>query len=665
MNTQEQPALFSPVNNLKYAFRDIRNYLAGNSSGITRDEKIVQNVIRLLFCKIYDETNNTGMFKSCGGREGDNNFTKDCISELFDHVKKELEGKFHRDEKLELDADDLAYVVSKLETHSMLDSDRDAISDAFEEFVGTSFRGSQGQFFTPKNVVKMIVETLQPSSGESIIDPACGSGGFLSYALHHALKNGRKNFSIAGIDKDAFLSRLADTYLSLINGNFSNVFCENSLAAPDSWNYTTQKRVKLNSFDVVITNPPFGAKIPVTDRKILRQYVLGHEWGKYTGQWRQSSRIIDRQSPQVLFIERCLQLLRKGGRMAIVLPDGIFGNPSDRYIWEYLGKTANVTGLVSLSQEAFQPSTHTKTSVLFLEKKKISRPIFMAIAKNVGHNKNGKEIYKRNPDGSFIYDKQGNRIINDDLPEITSRFIKHKRNGKTASKRDRFGFEIPREEIKDNIYIPEHYNPEISNAMGILRKEKRHNLVSLGSLISEKVLQIKRGNEIGSQFYGTGDVPFVRTSDIVNWEIKFDPVKSVSEDIYNQYKSAQDVRENDILIVSDGTFLIGKTALVTKSDLRIVIQSHLRKIRVLNNSANINPFYLLYLLNTNLVRQQIKSKTFTQATISTVGNRIEELILPISRSIDRIEEVTKKVRGIIKQREKTKRELAELLEKSV
>lgn len=665
MDIRENHNLFNPVNNLKYVFRDIRNHLAGNSSGITRDEEIVQNVIRLLFCKIYDESNHTGKFRSFGKVEGGSVRTREHVSELFDHVKNEFEGKFNQDEKLALSANDLAYVVSKLEPHSIIDSDRDVISDAFEEFIGTSFRGSQGQFFTPKNVVQMIVEILQPSSGESIIDPACGSGGFLSYALNYALKNRKKNFSVVGIDKDAFLSRLADTYLSLISKDSSSVFCENSLGDPGSWNLATRKKVRLGNFDIVITNPPFGARIPITDKKTLKQYVLGHEWNRYMGQWRQSSRVIYRQAPQVLFIERCLQLLKKGGRMAIVLPDGVFGNPSDRYIWRYIDETANVTGLVSLSQEAFQPSTHTKTSVLFLEKKEISKPIFMAIAKNVGHNKNGKEIYKRNRDGSLMLDKKGNSIIDDDLPEITSRFIKYKGNGKTIPLRDHLGFLVPHKKIKDNIYIPEYYDPDVFNTIDDLRRGRKYRLVSIGSLISDGVLQVKRGNEIGSQFYETGDVPFVRTSDIVNWEIKFDPVKSVSAEVYDRYRVIQDVRENDILLVSDGTFLIGRTALVTKSDLRIIIQSHIKKIRVLDNTVNINPFYLLYLLNTNLVQEQIKSKIFTQATISTLGNRIEELILPVSQDGDEVEELTRKARWIIRQREKTKIGLAKLLERDL
>ncbi len=118
---------------------------------------------------------------------------------------------------------------------------------------------------------------------------------------------------------------------------------------------------------------------------------------------------------------------------------------------------------------------------------------------------------------------------------------------------------------------------------------------------------------------------FIRTTDIVNWEIKIDPVKSVSEEIYEKYRLSQDIKENDILLVNDGTFLIGRSAMVTRLDVKCIIQSHLKKIRVLEN-RNYNPFYIFYLLNTKIVQEQIARQTFVQATLSTLGNRIMEIV---------------------------------------
>jgi type I restriction enzyme M protein len=142
--------------------------------------------------------------------------------------------------------------------------------------------------------------------------------------------------------------------------------------------------------------------------------------------------------------------------------------------------------------------------------------------------------------------------------------------------------------------------------------------------------------------------------------LKIDPVKCVPEEIYEQYKKQQDVRENDILFVKDGTFLIGRSAIVTGQDEKIIIQSHLLKIRV-SKDGKINPFYLLYLLNTPIVQKQIAKYTFIQGTISTVGERFNELRLPIHKDSDEIKKISDEVKSIID----TKKHLRERIDRLI
>ena len=177
-----------PINNLKEIFRDIRDYFAGNVTGITRDEKIAQNIMRLLFCKIYDEQNNKDILEFSNRLDEDLKIFNSRFDILFDLVKKSYSEIFEKNEKIEVEGKALSYVVSKLEKYSILDADRDVIADAFEELIGRAFRGGEGQFFTPRNVVQMMIDVLQPSSNHKIIDPACGSGGFLAYALKYLIK---------------------------------------------------------------------------------------------------------------------------------------------------------------------------------------------------------------------------------------------------------------------------------------------------------------------------------------------------------------------------------------------------------------------------------------------------------------------------------------------
>lgn len=664
----------SPINNLKLIFREIRDYFAGNVTGITRDEKIAQNIMRLLFCKIYDEkyTENEQLV-NFANRPNENlqDFQKRIFT-LFENVKNQYSDIFEAEEELEIQAGDLSFIVSKMEEYSILNADRDIIADAFEELIGTSFRGGEGQFFTPRNIVQMMIDVLQPTSGEKIIDPACGSGGFIAHILQHLIKNKASNYYISGIDKDLFLSKLAKIYLTILGESEYHIFCENSLEVPTLWKPETQNNIQLGTFDLILANPPFGAKIPVIGENLLKQYELGYFWQENptpngidgnSSKYLLTKELREKQPPQILFIERIIQLLKEGGRAGIVLPEGVFGNPSDRYVWEYVKKYCSIMGIVSLSQETFQPSTHTKTSVVFLEKKPNNRSqVFMAIAKNIGHDKNGKPTFKFNKDGSYIFDKQGNKILEDETPEIAQNFTKFL-NG-NLDEESVLGFAVPTTETENHIYIPETYKPEVKQSLSQIKKSGLYDLVKVGDLVEKGILQIKRGNEIGSKYYGTGDVPFVRTTDIVNWEIKTNPVKSVAEEIYWQYKKQQDVRENDILFVNDGTFLIGRSAILTENDTKCIIQSHLRKIRVLQTDE-LNPFYLFYLLNSNIVQKQVEMLTFVQATLSTLGNRIMDLQLPIHKDKTEVERISNEVQAIIKLKKQLKERTNNLIDSSL
>ncbi|MDR1497293.1 MAG: N-6 DNA methylase [Puniceicoccales bacterium] len=635
-----------PLDNLKGVFREVRDYFAGNVTGITRDEKIAQNIMRLLFCKIFDEKEkNAGELVEFANRPNETSTVfAQRIGSLFVSVKGKYKDIFSADEEIEIQPDDLSFIVKKLEEFYLLGAQRDVIADAFEELIGTAFRGGEGQFFTPRNVVQMMIDILQPQSGEKIIDPACGSGGFLAHILQHLLNNGGSHY-IAGIDKDLFLSKLAKIYLTLLGESDYHIFCENSLELPSKWNAKTNEFIQLNSFDVILTNPPFGAKIPVVGDDLLAQYELGHIWNKHRNNWFLTQDLRDKQPPQILFIERIIQLLKEGGRAGIILPEGVFGNPSDRYIWEHVRKYTSVIGVVSLAPETFQPSTYTKTSVVFLEKKKAScERVFFAVAKTIGHNKNGKETFKINAAGDYLLDAEGNKISDDETPVIARHFRQFlDRNLKNESC---LGFTIPTSEIQDNIYIPESYKPDVKWKIEQIRNDGEHEMVKFGDLIERGVIQMKRGNEIGSRHYGSGEIPFIRTTDIVNWEIKLDTVKAVSEEVYLKFKKQQDIQENDILFVNDGTFLIGRSGMITKNDVRSVIQSHLKKIRVVKTDE-LSPFYLFYLLNTKIVQAQVEMKTFIQATLSTLGNRILEIELPFHKDPKMRGRIGTEVREII------------------
>ncbi len=317
-----------PTHNLKTIFKSIRNYLAANTIGATRDEVLAQQLINLIFCKLYDEKytapQNIVRFRA-ESDESPEDISK-RINELFHEVKSNQIQVFEKEDKLILDAKSIAYVVGELQYFSLMESERDVVADAFETFIDHALKGGQGQFFTPRNVVKMIIDIISPEENHKIIDPACGSGGFLIDSLKHvwnkieekytklgwsAIDIERKKIETAsnnfrGIDKDYFLSKVAKAYMNLIGDGTTGVFCADSLEEPNTWSSEMQRKIKLNEFDVLITNPPFGSKIPVEGKSKLEKFDFGYKWkfDKANNKWIRTQKLKEREEPQVLFIEQ-------------------------------------------------------------------------------------------------------------------------------------------------------------------------------------------------------------------------------------------------------------------------------------------------------------------------------------------------------------------------
>ena len=423
-----------PAANLKAVFKTMRNFLAANAVGITRDEIFAQQLINLIFCKIYDErfTKPDDMVTFRAGVDEDAKDVKVRIVGLFDLVKKQYSDVIEVADSIQLDTASLTHIVGALQQYALTASDRDAVGEAFETFIGPALKGPQGQFFTPRNVVKMVIDMVDPKPDEKIIDPACGSGGFIIEALRHVWKsvdeNGRglgwpdheiyaekqkvaiNNFR--GIDKDSFLSKVAKSYMAILGDGRGGVYCENSLDLPKNWDRKVREGVQMGSFDVVITNPPFGKKLAIESEEILKTFDLGHEWKADKGGPFMKGAMLDKQPPQILFIERCMGLLRDGGRMGIVLLESIFGMPKYRYVVDYINKRAKILAIVTLPEDLFQPFTHAKTCVILLEKTPPATPypIFMCDVKWCGHDSRG------NP--TWTLDANGKKVLLDEIPLV-------------------------------------------------------------------------------------------------------------------------------------------------------------------------------------------------------------------------------------------------------
>lgn len=439
---------------LKGVFTRCNNYFFSNQ-GLTQDKRFSE-ILKILFCKIEDEKdlfNDKCTFyitpNEQKNEEGLVNF-RERINALFEKVKIRFKEDNIFEEKDQIILNDrcLSFSVAELQKYTLLETNVDVKGVAFETFVGANLRGEHGEFFTPREMVAMATLAIMPSINEIVCDPCCGSGGFLVMALkdvraqYEELAKKRPNLNvdglfreyadkfIRGIDFNPDLARVAKMNMVLNDDGHTGIFHFDSLTPFSAWPSKISSKIPKGKVDIIMTNPPFGKKCVIDDKKILQHYKLGHKWEKdENGVWIQTAKVDESRTPDILFIERCIDLLKPGGRMAIVLPDGILGNDGLEYVRQFIISNTDIVAVIDCPVESFLPSTDTKTSLLVLKKKKKgSLPqtfdSFMAIPKTCGHDRRGKEIYIRNDDGELVI-SGGNAVIDNDFEEVTRRLIDH------------------------------------------------------------------------------------------------------------------------------------------------------------------------------------------------------------------------------------------------
>ncbi len=456
-SAERRPMRVAAGDSLLRAFKRCHDYLYGNQN---RRDAFWQ-LLYLIFAKILDEQSSSRDF-FVGATERNTEAGEKRIAAriktLFDSAKSKYADVFEGDEKIELRDRALAFVASELSRYSLLSTDTDAKGMAYEAITSTTMKRERGQFFTPRNMIRMMVEIIGPQPGQKILDPACGSGGFLVVALTHVRKSflhdsgcpypeqpmpkelkrvdpkvrdyARK--SLWGMDVDPDLRKAARMNMVMNNDGHGNIFEGNTLelVAAEHPEATTRARqfmtdemklfVKrsggLGAFDYVFTNPPFGAKIPVEDPDILRCFDLGHAWRKSGQTWTKGD-VHRKVPPEILFIEACFRFLKAGsGVMGVVLPNGVLGNPGEQmeFVRWWLLRNMELLASVELPAEAFLPQVSVQASCVFLRRRSDDelrfvgkkglkqRPVFMAIAEHCGHGRRGETTWVRNPDGSDL-----------------------------------------------------------------------------------------------------------------------------------------------------------------------------------------------------------------------------------------------------------------------
>lgn len=423
------------------AFEDLNELqrVVGKCHDIIRNEEgfdptiAFDEISKLLFAKMQDEREVEQSFKDNDKRapKSDYEFRIDReelpeevgtkVKELFERGKNKypeiFEGATEDIKYIKLRFTTIFHIVEELQSYTLQETTIDIKGATYELFIKGTFTGKGlGQFFTPREIVEFMVDMVEPKRKHLILDPACGSCGFLIICMDRVFddidelyrqrgldnpKREKQKFAtqyLYGTDLNERMTWVAKMNMVMHGDGHGGIFTHDGLRDSERIEPILDIVKKSGGFDIVLTNPPFGSKIKNQDT--LVRYELG--------KGRKS------QLTEVLFIERCLKLLKPEGILGIVVPDGVLNNIQLGYVRKFIKENTIIRAIVSMPREAFMPyGSGVKASLLFLEKKDIEGKlkqgkVFMAIAENIGYDATGRSTKKNDlPMILEVYKKQG------------------------------------------------------------------------------------------------------------------------------------------------------------------------------------------------------------------------------------------------------------------
>lgn len=641
--THNSPTLFGDPTvdreSIVGALSSIHNNLYAND-GLS-PEQALEETVKLLFIKFLDEANSTSKFTITREEQleisstGQSESFERRLTSLATSVFKGHADLFEPGARLKLKISSLAFAIGILEPIVFSKLPHDVKGAAFQVFLNASQRVGRGQFFTPEPIVEFCVNVLNPSRDEVVVDPACGSGGFLSSAFQHSYSKSASCIPI-GFEISTTAARLARMRMLLLGATSSRIFQTDALlpisALASLYSSGTKAELKsgMGFADVILTNPPFGTQGKINDVNVLREFELGHRWQDADSR-SSTKEVLSQQVPEILFIEQSVRLLKPGGRLGIVLPNGDFENSSLQYVREFLLREMAIDGVVKLPQEAFIPSgTGIKTSLLFATKRKSGRrinqhnQIFFGEVTKLGYagNKAGTTEYLRDSNGEIKSDDQQRPIVDEDFSLIRDSYLT-RHESRLFPKFER-AYQVAPDELGSIRFDYEFHHPKYTR----LSKE----LVDQGAIpLAEVVALVKARPSVLSR--SDAEVRYVELSDIgLEYQeiINCEPMK-VHE---LPSRAAFQISTGQLLLAVAGNSIGTNrhvSAMVSPEFDGAICSNGFRVLTV--KDSLIDPFYLLFALSTSEVRQQV-FRLRTGAAIPSISDADLLSILIPRRSSD-------------------------------
>ena len=637
-------------------FRRIRDRLVTMDQNVNRDEEILPDISLLLLLKILDEQKHQFKPKAPLKFQLDESVKKTSrnIRQLLNsEVKRnaQLFGANSREIRFQIDDDSIYYVVETLQNFRLLGNDKDAVAEAFQVIRGKAYKGEEGQYFTPPSVVRIAIAAVNPTPEDRIIDPACGSGSFLSAALVNIVEILRKHYGdnkskvdtdrrtwatqmLFAIDKDAVSVRLSKAYLSMMGDGSTHVFKADSIR-PSTWPGSLAATIQDSAFDVVVTNPPFGTKLKV-DAAIAQNeaYDLARVWTKDGDTWARTEKHGVRDLG-LIFLERSIRLLEKGGRLAIVLPDTYLFSRSYGWLVQWLGQF-KITHSINVPIEAFEPHCRAKTSVIVLEKSKPPKGhrILGCVCETYGEDKHGRPRFKL-VDGKETSERDDEMSESADLimsstPLVDSKLL--------------FRFDQADAITKGVLVSSFWWRKPYLDALDEFAHKHECDLVPVGELLEAGELTVGSGHgSPRTHYHGKGPVPYVKVVDIKNWRINENSKYFIPEAVAKRLRRGRALQSFDLVTPTRASKNIGLFGMVMPWQTNVVLTREIAVWRVAKEAKQIDRWLLLGLMSLRIVNEQFKFLVLMQMNREDLGDRYQELLLPIPRKKAQREKLSKPI----------------------
>lgn len=652
----------------------------------TEDDDLTMDMVRIILAKAMDEEKESEYpqfyctpeeYNSSEGLEN----VANRIQELFSEVIQLNAQVFGEHEKIGVGNRAIADVVSELQEYQLLsdlkDSDGwDIMGHAYEQYTATYLKRKNGQFFTNRLVIDFLVQMIEPNSNDIVLDPAGGSGGFLTGVLRyvrHKILNGegseiskqrqldRHRTRLFMVEISNRLVKIAKTAMILNGDGHTGMTQGDSLGSYTNFNETILAQCNKNVPTIILTNPPFAGvgDGKITQKEILEKYQVGKKW--YTDsddKFISTDEVsIEGVPPEMLFLERCVDWLAPGGKLGIVMPKGFLDTATYRPARQYLLDNCKLIAVINCHKDTFQPYTGVRTSLIIAQKyregedKSSDYEIFMGISKKIGQDSEGEPLYKLNEDGTET------EMLDHDLSDIYKDYVDFK-NGQFIQ--SEYRFKVKKSDTGDTLKInPQVYMPSLNATLKKVAGIDQNDgweVVTLGQLNKEvkifKGPRLKSENLITEEKINDTTEIYYTPSAILQEKadsIKYLDLAKASKQQLDTIKKLR-VNRGDIVITRSGS--IGRVAYITQQHHNVIASDDLIRVCIVDENIR---YYVFFFLQSMYAQDQMKINEYGSIQQHLEPNHVKDLLIPIPDDLNKIAECIRNAKEFVEKVEESQK----------